>query len=262
MPRSAKFVARCQQWLSAALLASLVAASGVARSSTADRTPVLVELFTSEGCSSCPAADALLGTLDSTQPFRDAQLIVLEEHVDYWDDLGWRDPFSSHALTERQSEYVSKLHLETGPYTPQMVVDGSEAFVGSNRTRAARAFERAARWPKVTMEISSLDRERGKLFARISTAAVPQEAELFVAVALDRAQSQVLRGENGGRQLRHVAVVRRLSNVGRLKKGESFSKDVTIDLAFSGQGEAERIVAFLAEAGSGRVLGAREARVP
>jgi len=265
MERYAKFLpagAAChhgRQWLSAALLVFVIAGGGVAGSSTANRTPVLVELFTSEGCSSCPPADALVGTLDSTQPFPDAQLIVLEEHVDYWDDQGWRDPFSSHALTLRQSEYVEKLHLKTGPYTPQMVVDGSEAFVGSNRIQAAGAVERAARTPKVRMEISSLDPEKGKISAHISTGAVPEKAEVLVAVALDRAQSKVLRGENGGRQLQHVAVVSRLSSVGKVKPGESFSKDVTINLPSSGQGH--RIVAFLEEEGSGRVLGAAEAHV-
>src|SRR5581483_6405108 len=131
----------------------------------AAETPILVELFTSEGCSDCPPADAFLKALDTAQPIPGAQLIVLEEHVDYWDDQGWRDPFSSHAFTVRQSEYVDRLHVEKGPYTPQMVVDGSEAFVGSNRPQAGRAFAKEVAVPKVSVQISSLHVEAGKVFA-------------------------------------------------------------------------------------------------
>jgi hypothetical protein len=223
----------------------------------ASSNPVLVELFTSEGCSSCPPADALLRTLDAKQPVAGAQLIVLEEHVDYWDDLGWKDPFSSHAATQRQGEYVENLQLDSA-FTPQMVVDGSESFVGSDRSRAARAIEKAAGSAKVDVVISSLQAQNGKVTAHVATGELPANSEVYIAIALDRAQSDVQRGENGGRRLEHVAVVKRLAMIGKVKKGDPFSHDVTIDVEHSGQ--AHRLIAFVQEAGQGKVLGATVAR--
>lgn len=224
----------------------------------APANPILVELFTSEGCSDCPPADAFLKALDAAQPLPGAQLIVLEEHVDYWDDQGWRDPFSSHALTQRQSEYVDRLHVEKGPYTPQMVVDGSEAFVGSDRPQAGRAFAKELAVPKIIVQISALHIQDGKILAHVETGTVPAKAEVFVAIALDHAQSQVLRGENGGKQLEHVAIVERLSSVGKVKKGESFSKDTAIKLDHPEKDY--RMIAFVQQADEGKVLGAAVAQ--
>jgi hypothetical protein len=218
---------------------------------------ILVELFTSEGCSDCPPADAFLKALDAAQPVRGAQLIVLEEHVDYWDDQGWRDPFSSHALTLRQSEYVDRLHVKNGPYTPQMVIEGSEAFVGSDRGQAGRAFTKELSIPKTNVQISALHVEGGRIVAHVDIADVPSKAEVFVAVALDHAQSQVLRGENSGRALEHVAIVERLSSVGNMKKGETFSKDVAIKMDHPEKDY--RVIAFVQQADEGRVLGAAAA---
>ena len=223
----------------------------------APENPILVELFTSEGCSDCPPADTFLKALDSAQPVPGAQLIVLEEHVDYWDDQGWRDPFSSHALTLRQREYVDRLHVRNGPYTPQMVVDGSEAFVGSDRPQAGRAFAKEVPVPKISVQISSVHIEGANALAHVEIGAAPSKAEVFLAIALDHAQSQVLRGENGGRQLEHVAVVERLVSVGKLKKGEPFSKDVVIKMDHPEKDY--RLTAFVQQADEGKILGAAAA---
>jgi hypothetical protein len=224
---------------------------------SATAEPVLVELFTSEGCSSCPPADALLRTLDNTQPVAGVQLIVLGEHVDYWDDLGWKDTYSSHAFTVRQQTYADRLRVD-GPYTPQMVVDGNFQFVGSDRERANQAFEKARALPKVMIKISSLKVENGTLRAHIETDALPSPAEVFIALALDHAQSQVLHGENGGHRLEHVAVVRNLVKLGNASRGETFSKDLSLAVT---PDQPYRLIAFVQELKQGKILGAAVERV-
>src|ERR1700675_592965 len=118
------------------------------------RSPVLVVLFTSEGCSSCPPADALLERLDRSQQLSGADLIVLSEHVDYWNDIGWKDPYSSHEYSERQSAYAAQFGLRS-IYTPQMIVDGHFEFVGSAERRARETIANATKVIKTPVSISS-----------------------------------------------------------------------------------------------------------
>lgn len=214
-------------------------------------TPLLVELFTSEGCSSCPPADTFLRNLDSKQPVAGVQFIVLEEHVDYWDDDGWRDPFSSHDFTLRQTGYAQRLHVAE-PYTPEMVVDGAFECVGNDGNRAAQAFDKALATPTIPIRISSVSASGGTLHAHIDVDPADMKAEIWIALAIDHAESQVLRGENGGHHLEHVAVVKKLSQIGKLDKQRGFSKDVT----FKSISQPSRLIAFVQEPGQGRVVGA------
>jgi len=229
------------------LLASVPAGSAAPNA----LTPLLVELFTSEGCSSCPPADAFLRNLDSKQPVPGVQFIVLEEHVDYWDGDGWKDPFSSREITLRQTEYARRLHVAE-PYTPEMVVNGSFEFVGNDGNRAAKVFETAVATPSVPIRISSATVSGGTLHAHIEVDPADVKAEVWIALAIDHAESQVLRGENGGHHLEHVAVVKKLSQIGKLDKQRGFSKDVT----FKSISQPSRLIAFVQEPGQGRVLGA------
>ena len=138
-----------------ALAASSAASLQAASDSPQPPSPaVLVELFTSEGCSSCPPADRLLAALDRQQPVPGTTIVVLSEHVDYWDHAGWRDPFSSHQWTERQNDYGRQFGLDS-VYTPQMVIDGSTQASGSDGRAVLSAIERSAKQPHIEIAISS-----------------------------------------------------------------------------------------------------------
>ncbi len=224
-----------------------------------DAHPILVELFTSEGCSSCPPADALLEKMDTSQPVPGAQLIVLSEHVDYWDHDGWKDPNSSPAMTERQVAYVHALGLDT-PYTPQIIVDGAREMRANDAQQVEKVFHEAAAAAKISVRIGevSVDGNAGILRARIEADenSGKHSADVYVAVALERVESQVLHGENGGRHLTHVAVVQQITKVGKLPKGKRFGETVQLKLKPGTDPKNVRIVAFVQEPGPGRLLGA------
>jgi hypothetical protein len=219
---------------------------GVTLIAYAQPRPVLVELFTSEGCSSCPPADALLERLDA-QPFDGVQIIPLSEHVDYWNHEGWSDPYSSAVLTARQQEYARRFSKD-GPYTPEMVVDGRSELVGSDRGAAESAIRAAAGQPKVAISIAD---EGGRTVVEVSP--LPQgagrKAAVFVAHAANSGLQNVLGGENKGRQLKHVAIVKDLKRVGTVDNRSGFKTQIRSDVG-------ERLIVFVQEPGNGAVLGA------
>jgi hypothetical protein len=225
------------------------------------RTPVLLELFTSEGCSSCPPVDEFVRRLDETQPVNGVQLIVLSEHVDYWDHDGWKDKYSSSQFTERQNGYVHALNLQTA-YTPQMVLDGYVELKG-NSSEIEQTFAKDLKLAKIPIRIASARiASPSQLDVKVEADAVEKRGgTVWVAVALDHAASQVSAGENSGKQLQHVAVVEELRKVGKLDKGKPFSQEVAMKLKPETDPKNLRIIAFIQEPNEGKVLGVTGVKV-
>ncbi len=209
--------------------------------------PVLVELFTSEGCSSCPAADRLLARLAAEQPVSGALVVPIAFHVDYWNRLGWDDPFSSAAFTRRQSAYAALLGNDGDIYTPQMIVGGRTEFVGSDERDARRAIEAAAKQARAFVRVFPADAST----ARVSVTGVAAGADVTLAVIEDGLVSDVTRGENAGKRLTHTAVARDLVEAGAVDAAGRFHASVPFR---SGPG-VRRIFAFVQDRATGRILG-------
>ncbi|QOY88054.1 DUF1223 domain-containing protein [Paludibaculum fermentans] len=241
----------------AALIALTAALVAAALGDAGPAAPVLVELFTSEGCSSCPHADAVLARLDQEQTVSGVPVIVLSEHVDYWNSIGWKDPFSSPQFSARQQAYSQAFRLESA-YTPQMVVDGRAQFVGSDIAALQSAVAKAARLGKAELRILAAVRNGTEAAIEIEagrgTSNPKEDWNVWVALASDRESVAVRRGENSGRELTHVAVVRTLVNGGSVKHGGSFHKTVRVPLDPKLKGI--RAVVFLQPSGAGPVAAA------
>jgi hypothetical protein len=226
---------------------------------TAAKPVVLVELFTSEGCSSCPPADKLLADLDQNQPIKGAQVIALSEHVDYWNRLGWKDPFSSADFSRRQSEYA-RVFGGKDIYTPQMVVDGQAEFVGSNLAAAREAILKAALSPKANVALTIKSSSPKSVAIAVRVENIPaissgDTADVMLAITESGLSSNVSRGENSGRKLAHSAVTRKLIKIGSIS-GNSFTGERTIDLDSRWKRENMKAVAFAQERTSRRAIGA------
>lgn len=216
---------------------------------------VLVELFTSEGCSSCPPADRTLAEL-SRQGVDGTAVLGLEFHVDYWDRLGWADPFMLPGASQRQEHYRRQFKTES-LYTPQAVVDGQAELVGSHADQLRGEIARAARRPHGTLRIQA---SRGQW--RIQLSNLPTGAEprrLWLALAQDNLQSDPTRGENQGAQLVHTGVVRSLQPLGEVPaSARDFSTQVAPPDHHLWPSNALRAV-FFVQSDSGRVDAAAQA---
>jgi hypothetical protein len=235
------------------LWAVLLAAGPLA---SADRVPVLLELFTSEGCSSCPPADRLLQVFDRDQPAAGADLIVISEHVDYWNHDGWVDPYSSASFTERQQAYAARFK-QGDPYTPELVVDGQAGLVGSDRAKATAAIAQALRQRKLTVSITPSG-ARDTAVIHVSEAASGEKAshaDVYLVMASNRVQTNVERGENAGHSLSHVAVAYAFDKVAGWRTDGAFTRQVKIHLKPGAQPGETRVIAFVQDRDTGRILG-------
>jgi hypothetical protein len=253
----------------ALVAAAPIAAATHAAALPAKRTPVVVELFSSEGCSSCPPADALLKRLETEQPIPGADVIAIEEHVDYWNHDGWVDPFSSASWTYRQQDYVAKLKVGT-EFTPEMVIDGQAQTSGNDMLGAIVLITRAARQPQAAMSITP-GKPVGKnaqdfsvSVGKLTGATRGNTEEVWLAVTEDGLHSSVSAGENAGHKLFHAAVLRSLTKIGvadATSASKSFGADPRVKFNSHWGRSNLRVVVFVQEKQTKHILGAAGAKV-
>jgi hypothetical protein len=243
-------------------------ASPIQAQTPTTKSTVVVELFTSEGCSSCPPADSVLSEIVRRQPVPGVEVLALGEHVDYWDRLGWRDPFSSATFSTRQSNYSARVFHNKEIYTPQLVIDGALERIGSDAGAVEGAIKLAARAPKAAVSVAVArvaDTRELHVDVRVevpSNLAIRDAADALIAVTEDNLSTEVRRGENGGRTLKHSAVVRSLTTVGALPPGEhAWSTSASVPLAPEWKPENLRVIGFVQEHQRRRILGAGASRL-
>ena len=253
--------------LAAGLLTMLmpcVLSVGHAQTSAAtDRVPVLAELFTSEGCSSCPPADRILEWLSKEQPVAGVYVVAMSEHVTYWDHQGWKDPFGSERFTQRQQVYGVRLGVPE-IFTPQLVIDGTTQLIGSDTAALERVLKDAARRPKPQLTVEASLSADGNLSGSVSgtglATGAAERAELFWAVTEDNLAVDVSRGENAKRTLRHSGVVRALTG-GKIERAGALPVKIGTHVPSAWKRANLRLVAFIQSAKTRRVLSVGWARV-
>lgn len=254
------------------LLAALAALSlhGAAKPTppaTTQKQPVIVELFTSEGCSDCPPAEELLKKLSELQPVDGVEIIALEEHVDYWNHQGWLDPYSSSEFTARQNEYAS-LIPRSDVYTPQMIVDGRVQFIGSRAKEALQQIQAAAAQPKPHLLLTLTPAGKPHTYSvalRVdpNSAPVPDSTlDLYIAVTEKGLHSNPTRGENSGASLVHSPLVRQLRKLHSLKLPLNEPVTNTINLKDNWNTPNLTVVAFLTNPKTHQVQAAGESLIP
>ena len=222
---------------------------------------VVVELFTSEGCSSCPPADALLKELSEQQKVKGVQIVALEEHVDYWNHLGWKDPYSAAEFSQRQNDYAQVFGSD-GVYTPQMVVDGQSEFVGSRSLAAREAIQKAANQPTAELILvpgANFSPAKPVFEVQVKSLdgiAIHGDTELWLAVTEKGLQTDVKAGENSGETLKHAAVVRSLRKIDTLHDPAGYQHQIQLTIDPSWKKDNLTAVVFLAEKNSRKILGA------
>jgi hypothetical protein len=233
------------------------AATAVEGPSAQPASIAIVELFTSEGCSSCPPADRLLQQVHLNAAASGQLVVGISEHVTYWNSLGWKDPFSQDLFTRRQEAYASRFATE-GPYTPQMVVNGRSQFVGSNRHALEQALAADARSRHAALKIVSSTVGPERIHLRFSVEGnMTQAVDVIAVVADDLDHSEVLRGENSGASLQHVSVARSMSVIATVRSNTDQSIDIPVPREVRHDSHAGRhLILFAQEKNQGAILGA------
>jgi hypothetical protein len=218
--------------------------------------PVVIELFTAEGCSSCPPADELVAKLVELSGGENPQVIALGEHVDYWNKDGWTDRFSSAAFTARQNEYVSRFKLESA-FTPQIVIDGSSQFSGNDRANVVHSIQAAAAKP-LPAQVDLKWESPTRLHIAVQS---KDSAQVLLAVTEDDLKTDVGRGENKGRTLQHVGVVRQLREIGNVSK-DAFEKSVDVPIQSGWNKDKLKVVVLVQSKKQGPIVGAASTSYP
>jgi len=248
-----------------AVLLALTSASAFAQTAAAAPAPqpILVELFTSEGCSSCPPADALLAKLQGMHTPSGQPIVVLSEHVTYWNHDGWVDPFSDDTYTQRQATYVDRLHAKEA-YTPQIVVNGNTQVLGSDGRAIMQALQAQKPDATLKLQIAKAVYDGGKIALTYSVDGPlpPEGGDLYAAVADDTETSNVARGENAGKTVSHVAVVRSLTHIGKLKPGAAATVKLSAPKPKDPANAGQHVVLFAQAKGQGPIWDIVTADVP
>lgn len=229
-----------------------------------NRTPIVVELFTSEGCSDCPPAEDFARQMEE-EPLAGVDLIVLEEHVTYWNQYGWFDPFSSPDWTARQMEYVGK-SKNPQPYTPEMVIDGQQQFPGANGAAAQAAVDAVVKEPQTSVVITresvspTGEAEFQVSVGRLAGSTPGDQAQVWLGVTEDGLYSKVYAGENSGHTLYHAAVLRYLHKIG-VARDAGYSGEAKVKLNSKWKRRNLNIVAFVQDKKSLKIIGAAEIKL-
>ncbi len=245
---------RSTDWMRAVVASAVLVLAAAAMLGQANSHPVLVELFTSEGCSSCPPADALLRQIDAKRTDSGQLVVGISEHVTYWNRLGWTDPFSAETYTARQEAYRARFGLDSA-YTPQMVVNGSREVVGSDRGAVLRAVRETDRPGSVRVHLGEVKITGDNVSVTYSTNGDDggRSFDVFAVIADDMVMSQVARGENSGRMLSHVSVARSLTRLGTIRGAVTKTVEMPLGPGPGGSGK-RHLVLFAQGAGLGPVV--------
>jgi hypothetical protein len=218
-----------------------------------NKQPVLIELFTSEGCPTCPPADRNLNFLETEQPFAEADLITLSLHVDYWNSRTWKDEFSSPMFSRRQDIY-GQIFKISSVYTPQMIIDGQMQFAGTDLAKMQKAIVESAKSEKGKVELSTVEEKNGETKLKVKISDLPKHeiSTVFLAVAEDNLTSS--RTGSSGAKRAFTSVVRELKSLGFLStEQKNMEAETLLQFQPSWKMENLKLVVFVQENGSRKV---------